>query len=50
MKAWICRECEHEVYSNTKPDPIKWTDGHVCCFVENPEAFVELAGKEAGSG
>jgi len=28
---WICR-CGHEVVSEERPRPIKWTDGHTCVF------------------
>jgi hypothetical protein len=33
MKQWKCR-CGHEVHAHTKPEPICWTDGHVCYFYE----------------
>ena len=35
---WICRkriegeECGHLVVSESRPDPIRWSDGHVCRF------------------
>jgi hypothetical protein len=28
-----CSKCAHVVLSCSKPEPIKWTDGHVCTFV-----------------
>ena len=31
-RGYECRKCGHEVYSDTRPEPIKWTDGHVCSF------------------
>jgi hypothetical protein len=34
---WICPKCEHEVLANDRPTSIKWTDGHVCHFVEKKE-------------
>lgn len=34
-KWWVCPKCGHEILSSDKPAPIKWTDGHVCYFVEN---------------
>jgi len=37
MKSYVCAYCNHEVISNRKPEPIKWTDGHVCRFVEVKE-------------
>lgn len=36
-KWWICSKCGHEILSS-KPAPIKWTDGHVCYFVENKDS------------
>ena len=29
---WVCEQCGHEVLTmdGEKPEPIKWTDGHVC--------------------
>ena len=42
---WSCRKCGHEVISKEKPQPIRWSDGHVCYFapaaVEDPEAEAE---------
>jgi len=35
MKNWICRKCEQEVMATERPAPIKWTDGHICVFVED---------------
>ncbi len=34
---WHCEDCGHEVLAETKPAPIRWTDGHTCRFVY--EAF-----------
>lgn len=34
MKNWICGRCGQEVFSKERPDPIRWTDGHVCRFIE----------------
>jgi len=39
MKRFICKKCGHEIYTNEKPDPIKWTDGHVCYFTEVSEDY-----------
>ena len=36
-KLWVCRKCGHEVLSYDKPEPIRWTDGHVCYFIEGKE-------------
>lgn len=36
MKDWICHDCEHEVLSDRKPQPIKWDDGHICHFEPKP--------------
>jgi hypothetical protein len=33
-KTYVCSECLHEVTASSKPDPIHWTDGHVCKFTE----------------
>lgn len=32
MDLYICSKCGHEVLSAGRPENIKWTDGHVCCF------------------
>lgn len=45
MKLWICSKCGHEVYAKEKPQPIKWTDGHVCYF-HNPADEFEKKIKE----
>jgi hypothetical protein len=34
MKEWICTKCNHLIISKEKPELAKWTDGHVCHFVE----------------
>ena len=37
-ETWICRkriegeECGHLVVAESRPDPIRWSDGHVCRF------------------
>jgi len=37
-KTWICRklikgeECGQIVIADTRPAPIRWTDGHACAF------------------
>ena len=37
-KTWICRkrikgeECGQIVIADTRPAPIRWTDGHTCAF------------------
>ena len=44
-KDWICPECGHEVVTpdDNPPQPIRWTDGHVC------EAWMDLdEAKEQG--
>ncbi len=33
MKEWICK-CGHIVLAVERPEPIRWSDGHVCKFVE----------------
>ena len=48
-KTWICSICKHEVLSTEKPDPIKWSDGHVCNFEEEDE-FDELGHNELMAG
>lgn len=35
-KYWVCEDCGHEVHAVNKPH-FKWSDGHVCKFVEVPE-------------
>ena len=35
MEDWICGKCGHEVMAAEKPQPIKWTDGHICYFIKN---------------
>jgi len=32
MDIYKCNQCGHEVLSHDKPEPIKWSDGHVCYF------------------
>ena len=34
LKDWVCLSCGHEVMAHTKPDPIRWTDGHTCRFTQ----------------
>jgi len=34
---WVCPKCGHEVIARERPQPIKWTDGHVCYFVPGKE-------------
>ena len=39
---WYCPKCGHVVISEKKPEPIRWSDGHVCYFkpeIEEGEAF-----------
>ena len=33
MKSYICKYCGHEVIAEEKPQPMRWTDGHICRFV-----------------
>ena len=43
LKEWRFEECGQEVHSAEKPNPIRWTDGHVCSFSEYEEpCFSEL--------
>ena len=43
-KTWICRkrtggeECGQLVVADTRPEPIQWTDGHICSFEEETPA------------
>lgn len=46
MKNWICMSCGHEVLSDEKPQPIHWTDGHVCYFMEYEEQEDSVYGWE----
>ena len=34
MKDWICKYCGHEVIAKEKPQPMRWTDGHICHFIK----------------
>ncbi len=36
-RLWVCGRCGHEVMAVEKPQPIRWTDGHVCYFYERKE-------------
>ena len=43
LKEWRCNECGREVISSEEPNPITWTNGHVCSFSECKEpCFSEL--------
>ena len=33
-KEWICAKCGQEVTAKDRPEPMKWSDGHVCHFTE----------------
>ena len=48
VKLWECRKCGHEVVAEQKPQPIRWTDGHVCYFSEKKEDDAQAQGKEGG--
>jgi hypothetical protein len=37
MKLWVCGHCGHEVLASERPQPIHWTDGHICYFYEKKE-------------
>jgi len=40
---WTCRKCGHEVISDSQPQPIKWTDGHVCyLYPEEPKTIEQI--------
>jgi hypothetical protein len=41
MKDWYCGECGQEVLAKEKPQPIKWTDGHVCSFTEVKQVVIQ---------
>ncbi|MHA2217190.1 MAG: hypothetical protein ACXADW_13565 [Candidatus Hodarchaeales archaeon] len=45
MKEWYCPKCGHEVLASEKPQPIHWTDGHVCYF-KIDERYTPLNRKE----
>lgn len=32
MSEWICPICQHEVMADERPQPITWTDSHICRF------------------
>jgi len=48
LKVWQCKECGHEVYSQSDSEPmaLKWKDGHICEFMLkqelNPEMVAEI--------
>ncbi len=43
FKNYRCRHCGHEVLAANPPEPIRWTDGHVCSFVEKIEQPPKLS-------
>ena len=47
-----CIKCGHIVVSDRKPEPIHWTDGHVCIFEigEMEKEFQEKKKKENQNG
>ena len=50
MNTYKCIKCGHEVLSNKQPEPIRWTDGHVCCFQKQSKELkqkIEQATKES---
>ena len=32
LTEYRCTECGQEIFSNRRPDPIHWTDDHICEF------------------
>jgi len=32
LTEYRCTECGQDIYSNRRPDPIHWTDDHICTF------------------
>lgn len=34
MREWACSDCGHLVIASDRPQPIRWTDGHICHFIE----------------
>ena len=36
-RMFLCIKCGHEVHAKEIPQPIHWTDGHVCEFEEATE-------------
>jgi DNA-directed RNA polymerase subunit RPC12/RpoP len=41
---YVCLKCGHEVSAKEQPEPIKWTDGHVCRFVLRYERKCQSCG------
>lgn len=41
MSEWKCGKCGHEVLAAERPEPIRWTDGHVCHFAPDMEGELE---------
>lgn len=40
-KDYVCVDCGHEILIASKPQPIRWSDGHVCYFVESKPTIEE---------
>ena len=49
-RMWICSKCGHEVLAPERPQPIHWTDGHVCGFKEIDEKEVTTNAKNKSDG
>ena len=32
LTEYRCTDCGQDIYSNRRPDPIRWTDNHICEF------------------
>jgi hypothetical protein len=44
MKNWICASCGQEVLAGTRPQSMKWSDGHRCSFALQVPEVAPAAG------
>ena len=53
FRLWVCDKCGHELsVSSTehRPDPIRWTDGHICYFHQAKEEGEGIGAEPLGIG
>ena len=36
-KKWVFSKCGHIIVAENQPSPIKWSDGHMCTFIQEEE-------------
>tara|TARA_R110002020_G_scaffold139753_2_gene310773 strand:- start:393 stop:791 length:399 start_codon:yes stop_codon:yes gene_type:complete len=39
---WMCETCEQESYLHHQPEPVKWSDDHICNFIPIPQIREEV--------